>query len=115
MASQALQSSAPAPQIHPKARRVDIGRVVAYVLLVFGAFIALAPFLYTISVSLMNLTEANSGAFLPKVPQWGNYAQAWKDASFSLYFWNTVKVTAITLVGQVIFCTMAAYAFAQLE
>lgn len=116
MASQAISPATHQPTgRHPKARRVDIGRLVAYVLLILGATIALAPFLYTVSVSLMNLTEANSGAFLPRVPQWGNYAQAWEDASFSLYFWNTVKITAITLTGQVIFCTLAAYTFAQLE
>lgn len=104
-----------APLVHPKARRVDIARWVAYAFLLVGAAVALVPFLYTVSVSLMNLTEATGGAFLPKVPQWQNYGQAWNDAKFSLYFWNTVKVTAITLVGQVLFCTLAAYAFAQLN
>ncbi|MBK9049637.1 MAG: carbohydrate ABC transporter permease [Chloroflexi bacterium] len=64
---------------------------------------------------MMNLTEATGGAFLPSTPQWGNYIQAWEDANFSDYFWNTVQITAITLTGQVIFCTLAAYAFAQLE
>ncbi len=102
-------------KIHPKAQRVDVGQIVAYVLLVVGAALALLPFLYTVSVSLMNLTEATGGAFVPRTPQWGNFAEAWNDANFSLYFWNTVKVTLITLAGQVVFCTLAAYAFAQLE
>ncbi len=106
--------TAPA-KIHPKAQRVDVGQIVAYVLLVVGAALALLPFLYTVSVSLMNLTEATGGAFVPRTPQWGNFAEAWNDANFSLYFWNTVKVTLITLAGQVVFCTLAAYAFAQLE
>jgi ABC-type glycerol-3-phosphate transport system permease component len=63
----------------------------------------------------MNLTEATGGAFFPSTPQWGNYIQAWDDANFSLFFWNTVKITLIIVTGQVIFCTMAAYAFAMLE
>ena len=112
------QSSVPTdqdPKIHPKARRIDWVRVVTYLFLLVGATVALVPFLYTVSVSLMNLTEATGGAFLPKSPQWQNYSQAWNDANFSLYFWNTVKVTLITVTGQVVFCTMAAYAFAQLE
>ena len=104
-----------APAVHPKARRVDIARWAAYLLLLIGAAVALVPFLYTVSVSLMNLTEATGGEFLPNTPQWQNYSQAWNDAKFSLYFWNTVKVTVITVTGQVVFCTMAAYAFAQLE
>jgi ABC-type glycerol-3-phosphate transport system permease component len=76
---------------------------------------ALVPFLYTVSVSLMNLTEATGGAFWPSTPQWGNYAQAWNDAQFSRYFMNSVKITLITVIGEVIFCTLAAYAFARME
>lgn len=100
---------------HPKSQRIDWGKVGAYAILFVWSFICLIPFFYTISVSLMNLTEATGGAFLPSTPQWGNYATAWKDANFSLFFWNTVKITLIIITGQVIFCTMAAYAFAQLE
>jgi len=102
-------------QAHPKSRRVDTGQTIAYILLTIGAIISLIPFFYTVSVSLMNLTEATSGAFLPSTPQWGNYIEAWEEANFSDYFWNTIQITAITLSGQVIFCTLAAYAFAQLE
>ena len=43
---------------------------------------AIVPFFYTVSVSLMNLTEATGGAWLPRAPQWGNYEQAWRDAAF---------------------------------
>ncbi len=111
----AFTTSEQAPRVHPKARRVDVARWAAYFFLLLGAAVALIPFLYTVSVSLMNLTEATGGAFLPKSPQWQNYSQAWNDAKFSLYFWNTVKVTVITVTGQVTFCTLAAYAFAQLE
>jgi ABC-type glycerol-3-phosphate transport system permease component len=100
---------------HPGARWIDKGQVIAYVILTIGAIVSLIPFFFTVSVSLMNLTESRSGVFLPGTPQWGNYVQAWNDANFSDYFWNTVQITAITLTGQVIFCTLAAYAFAQLE
>lgn len=57
-----------------------------YIILIVGALIAIVPFLFTISVSLMNLTEATGRALLPSTPQWGNYAKAWRDADFGLYF-----------------------------
>lgn len=91
------------------------GDLLIYLVLGIGALVALVPFLYTVSVSLMNLTEATGGAFWPSTPQWGNYAQAWNDAQFSRYFMNSVKITLITVVGEVIFCTLAAYAFARME
>lgn len=92
------------------------GLFFTYAVLLIGTFFALAPFLYSVSVSLMNLTEASSGTTLvPNVPQWANYPQAWDDAHFSRYFWNSVKITALTVTGEIIFCTLAAYAFARME
>lgn len=92
------------------------GLAFIYLVLIVGGFFALAPFLYTISVSLMNLTEASSGTrLLPANPQWENYLVAWNQARFSLYFFNSVKIVFITVTGEVVFCTMAAYAFARME
>ena len=96
-------------------RSVDGGTLWIYLVLSLGAIVALVPFLYTVSVSLMNLTEATGGRFLPATPQWGNYIQAWNDAKFSLYFMNSVKLTLITVTGELIFCTLAAYTFARME
>lgn len=101
--------------VQPQARHIDYGHVVIYTVLIFGAILAITPFLFSISVSLMNLTEATGRAILPRTPQWSNYVQAWNDANFGQYFWNSVKIAAITVTGQVVFCTMAAYAFARME
>lgn len=87
----------------------------AYFVLIIGAAVAIVPFLYTVSVSLMNLTEANGGAWLPSSPQWKNYIDAWNQANFSRYFWNSVRIAAITVSGELVFCTLAAYAFARME
>ncbi|MCC6453924.1 MAG: carbohydrate ABC transporter permease [Caldilineaceae bacterium] len=94
---------------------IAIGNALIYIVLVFGAILALIPFVYTVSVSLMNLTEATGGRLLPSTPQWGNYLDAWQDANFALYIGNSIKITLITLVGEMIFCTLAAYAFARME
>ena len=90
-------------------------QLLIYAVLIFGALIALVPFFYTLSVSLMNQTEAASGVWLPSVPHWDNYARAWNDARFSLYFKNSVIITTLSVSGEVVFCTMAAYAFARME
>lgn len=92
------------------------GLAFTYLVLIVGAIFAVIPFLYTLSVSLMNLTEASSGTrLLPATPQWANYATAWEQARFSLYFFNSVKIVLITVTGEVIFCALAAYAFARME
>lgn len=45
----------------------------------------------------------------------GNYYQAWVTANFREYMWNSVRLTAITLVGILIVSTLAAYAFARMK
>jgi ABC-type glycerol-3-phosphate transport system permease component len=92
-----------------------MGNLLIYLVLIMGAIIALVPFIYTVSVSLMNLSEATGGRLLPATPQWGNYVDAWDDANFSLYLTNSIKITLITSAGEVVFCTLAAYAFARME
>lgn len=118
MASSAVIKPTAAPKGSMVSRPVVSpgGLAFTYVVLLIGSFFALAPFLYTISVSLMNLTEATSGTrLLPADPQWENYWVAWEQARFSLYFFNSVKIVLITVIGEVIFCTLAAYAFARME
>jgi ABC-type glycerol-3-phosphate transport system permease component len=94
-----------------------VGRILTYVLLIIGAVVSVIPFFFTVSASLMNLTAATRGDFIPNFQdlQWSNYLEAWEDANFSLYFFNSVKLAAITLTGQLIFCTLAAYAFARMR
>src|SRR5690606_2041613 len=87
----------------------------AYVALTIGAVISMTPFLYMISTSLMTLGETINRRLLPANPQWVNYQTAWSEADFALYFRNSVIITAIVIVGVLLTCTLAAYAFARIE
>ena len=95
--------------------RRAVMRFLLYTVLVIGGVIAIVPFLWMLSTSLMTLGEAISGRFLPQVPQWHNYMVAWKEANFSEYFVNSLEITLITLGGQLAFSIMAAYAFARMK
>ena len=99
----------------PQSAGVRLSNLGIYVVLIIGAIGALVPFVYTISVSLMNLSEATGGRLLPSRPLWSNYVDAWQQANFALYIGNSVKITLITLAGEVVFSTLAAYAFARME
>jgi ABC-type glycerol-3-phosphate transport system permease component len=98
-----------------RSQRIDVARILTYAVLIAGTFVAILPFFWMISGSLMNLTEASGRAVLPRTPQWGNYADAWNDADFSDYFVNSVIIAALTVSGQFVFSTLAAYAFARME
>ncbi len=98
-----------------KTRYVNVWIWFSYAVLIAGIALAIVPFFWMVSSSFMTLGEATGRTVIPSSPQWSNYVTAWVDGRFSKYFFNSVQVTAITLVGQLAFCTLAAYAFASME
>jgi ABC-type glycerol-3-phosphate transport system permease component len=101
----------PAPAGNP----VNWSRVVIYAILITATIVALLPFFWMISTSLMTLGEAITRKWLPDVPQWQNYAEAWNQAKFVKYFTNSVIITFVTTAGMIVTSTLAGYAFARIE
>jgi ABC-type glycerol-3-phosphate transport system permease component len=90
-------------------------KIFIYIILGIGAFISLIPFVWMISTSLMSLGEALGSTFFPSELHFENYVKAWQTAQFSEYFINSILITVITLLGQITFSVLAAYAFARIE
>ncbi|NTS33406.1 carbohydrate ABC transporter permease [Phyllobacterium sp. BT25] len=78
------------------------------------ALIWIAPLLFAVWASLMPSGHALdfSGSVAPTLD---NYQNAWNAAPWGLYFRNTLLLVSFTLVGQLILCTLAGYAFARFE
>src|SRR5690606_4012101 len=72
----------------------------------------MSPFLYMVSTSLMTLGETINRRLLPATPQWVNYRTARSDADLALYFRNSGLITALVILGVLVLCTLAGYAFA---
>ena len=92
-----------------------VRKIGTYGLLILGLVISITPFIWMISTSLMTLGEAQGIRWIPTELHFENYVNAWREAEFSEYFFNSVQITLITLVGQVTLSTLAAYAFARIE
>ncbi|MFO7943557.1 MAG: carbohydrate ABC transporter permease [Anaerolineales bacterium] len=92
-----------------------IQKLITYLFLLLGVVIAITPFVWMISTSLMSLGESMSIRWFPSSLHFENYLNAWREAQFSEYFINSVIITSITLVGQVTFSVLAAYAFARID
>lgn len=73
------------------------------------------PFFWSISSSLKTGFEviAFPPHLLPKVPQWQNYVVAWTYTDFGMFFKNSILVTGLSLVGQVMSSFVVAYGFAR--
>ncbi|MFA9406169.1 MAG: carbohydrate ABC transporter permease [Anaerolineales bacterium] len=117
MAEKTLESSA---RIKTKPKNRVFFRNLAqngltYTFLILGALVAVIPFVWMISTSVMSLGEATGVRFFPSEIHLDNYINAWKKAQFAEYFVNSVQIVVITLVGQIIFSVLAAYAFARIK
>ncbi|MCK5313580.1 MAG: carbohydrate ABC transporter permease [Anaerolineales bacterium] len=95
--------------------RIRPGRLVLYVILFLGAFLAFIPFFWMVSTSLMTLGETINKQWLPAVPQFGNFTEAWTEARFAKYFLNSVIITLTTITGLVVTSVLAGYAFARIR
>ena len=95
-----------------KSRRA---RMLGYVVLAAGGLLALLPFLWMVSWSLMANIEVTVGRVFPAQVLWENYGIAWDKANFSQFMWNSSRITAITVCGLLLFCIPAAYAFARMR
>ena len=84
-----------------------------YAVLSIGALILFFPFIYMVLSSLKTAYESTAipPIWLPKSPQWGNYAYAWNLKPFLLYYRNTLIVCAISVAGTLLFSILGAYAF----
>ena len=93
----------------------NISKFFIYLMLIFGAFISLVPFVYMISTSFKTVGEAIGSAFFPSSLQFINYVDAWEQALFSRYFVNSLKITGISLIGSVSISILAAYSFSRIK
>jgi len=103
------------PQWRARSRLVRKGILVG--LLIAGGIVMMIPFLWMITTSLKTRAEvfAVSPTLLPANPRWENYADMWNALPFASFFVNSLKLAVLNTVGQLISCSMAAYAFAVLR
>jgi ABC-type glycerol-3-phosphate transport system permease component len=88
-----------------------------YAILGAVASMMVVPFLWMLSTSLKpsGTTFTYPPEILPTTVDWSNYARLFTLQPFGGYFANTFLVTTLTVLGQLVLCSMAAYGFARLN
>ena len=93
------------------------GRVAVYIVILSGCVITLAPFLWMILTSFKSHIEAVSipPTILPK--QWAAsaYTSLGDKIPFYQMYLNTIITAAVTVAGQLLFCSLAGYAFGRIH
>src|SRR3989338_6413141 len=90
--------------------------IVIHAFLLSVAITCLFPLFWMIRSSLMsNETIFADKSLFPAGMSLKNYAAAWTDGNFGVYFINSVVYTASVVAGVVIISSLAAYAFSRLN
>jgi multiple sugar transport system permease protein len=99
-----------------RSRRLP-GYVIAYIILVLGLIVSLFPYLLALITALKppNQIFSSSAWTLPQPVTFQNFIDVATKYNFLPYIWHTLIFAAILTIGQLIFSTLAAYAFARME
>ncbi len=101
------------------------GKRVISVIITFALLIPLGiafvmPFIVMVSTALKPLNQvfAFPPRLIPETLQWQNFADGWYGygyVDFTNCTWNSLKITVNNIIGNIVSCTLAAYAFARLK
>ncbi|MEO6060436.1 MAG: carbohydrate ABC transporter permease [Thermoflexales bacterium] len=94
-----------------------VGRMVIYAIMVVIALLVILPLVWTFATSLRVPRDSFTlpPRWIPTDWKWSNYADVFDSVPFGTYVFNSLKVTSLIVIGQVVTCSMAAYAFARLR
>jgi multiple sugar transport system permease protein len=97
---------------------VKVGKRILYHLAIYTlALVTVSPFIWMILTSFKDMGEifVYPPKWFPSEFHFDNYVKAFQAASFGRYYFNSIFVAVSVTLGQLITCSMAAYAFARLK
>ncbi len=94
-----------------------LGRGLLYILLILGGLVMIVPFAWMISTSLKSGQYVLSmpPQLIPNPATLDSYRRIFELYPIGRMLFNSLFVAGLTTIGQLITCSMAAYAFARLK
>ncbi len=94
-----------------------VTRLFGYLVLLVVAGMMVVPFMWMVSTSLKapGTEFSYPPQILPTQFNLTNYQTLFNNLPFGRYFLNTLFVTVMTVAGQLVICSLAAYGFARLN
>lgn len=91
--------------------------VAIFLSLVLVGIVYLLPIAWMISTSLKTAGDAMlfPPKWIPTPPLWHNFVDAWNEGPFTTFLINSVIITSLALLGQVVSCAVVAFGFARLR
>ncbi len=101
-----------------KSRNKVISKVFIYLILLLITAAMLVPFLWMLSASIKTDREVflmDPFVFIPENPRWDNYVKIWTKIPMLRFVGNTVFLTIVVTILQLLTSSFAAYSFAKLD
>ena len=98
-------------------KKISIGFILKWLILSLGAIIMLMPYVYMVCSASKTYGELLKlpFTFLPERWSLDNYKEVLDKMSFGKYYLNTIFAAGTTVIGQLFFNSLAAYAFSRLH
>jgi raffinose/stachyose/melibiose transport system permease protein len=84
-------------------------------LMAIVTFLVLYPLFFILMTSFKENIDVIANPFTITTFRPLNYIDAWKIGRVQRYFWNSVIVTAVTIIGQLVFISISAYSLGRLR
>ncbi|MGL3104500.1 carbohydrate ABC transporter permease [Bradyrhizobium sp. BR 1432] len=113
-----VANAAPEFDIVGEGRRRVLSSAAVHALLIGASILMLYPILWMLFGSLKPESEIfGSASLIPSQLSIEAYPRGWFGlrVSFGQFFWNSLVISLFTVVGNVVSCSLAAYAFARLR
>ncbi|MCX7625829.1 MAG: carbohydrate ABC transporter permease [Candidatus Sumerlaeaceae bacterium] len=88
-----------------------------YLLLIIGGVVFALPFLWMVRTALMDYVQVQRIPieWIPDPVRWENFRESLSFMDFPVLLRNTLLITVLAILGQVLSCSLVAFGFARLE
>ncbi|MBB3128430.1 putative chitobiose transport system permease protein [Paenibacillus rhizosphaerae] len=91
------------------------GKVILYLILILVAVLCAGPFLWMLSTSFKGNENIYEMSLFPRHPTFDNYVGVVQFLDLPIYIWNTVVMTVLGIVLDVLLASLCAYPLAKFD
>lgn len=96
-------------------RKISVRTIISQIVLILLAIMVLYPLFFILMTSVKSNLDVLANPFGIVTFRPGNYIEAWKVGKIGKFFMNSVIITAMTLVVQLVVIILAAFAIGKLQ
>jgi multiple sugar transport system permease protein len=108
-----------APVLPPQraGKKTSRRRWLIYTILIVAVGATLLPFVWMLLSSFKTQGEIlrDPNGFWPAAPTWSNYVKWFTELNISKFFFNSLLVAVVTVLGNLVFCSMVGYSLAKMD